>query len=401
MRCRRLIIFLLLLVTASTVYSSSRVSGYTILTLRVVDMSDNPLKNAYVTIVSPPPGSIVLADGYTDSNGVIGFELESPPEELYVFVSWKKVIVYQSRISSYIGSETIKCKVGDIRIKVITESLQPINGAEATLTWNTTIGPQYVSNTTDKDGIMIFDRMPLIKYKIDIKLKGRLVYSNLLKAVYNQLYTILLKLYNLKIMVLDADDRSVPNTRVIIEGNAFRITKWTDENGVIELNYMPPGNYRIHASFDKYMKKLNVTLDRDETIKIRFDDLRSYKLDIYVYDSLNNPISYAKIGMYNPASNVRELKYTDKNGVARFKLYPGKYFVRVEYGNIIKQSEINVNSDTKIEIRMNLQGRPPEQVGGEGEFSIPFHLLLPIVIVAILTAIVILAFHYIIVRSRR
>ena len=387
----------------SPVILSNNVLAYAlnIIIIKVLALNGSPLKNAYVTLVIHSPSNPILGSGYTDENGIITFRLENAPDSIHLYVTWKGVIVHHSVISPYIGSITIKCKVGDISIKVLSRSLHPITNAVVILYWNTTLGMKNIRLITNEEGTVQFEKMPIIKYLIKIYINNRLTYSKFLKSSYIKPNIILLDLALLYIKVVDADGYGVSRAYILLENGKIRMNTRTNEDGEAVLKYIPYGNYTLTVSYNNIKKRFDIELDSDKNLKIKFEELCHYKLDISVYDDLGNPLDHAEITIYDSFGRRVGWGYTSSSGSFAVKLYPGIYVVRVVYWKYSKQTEITLDNNMKLKISLNTH-RQEVSGGDEGEklsYSLTYIALIFLLIS--IAALIAFAFHLSISRRSK
>lgn len=369
------------------------------LVLKAVDVNGNPVQGVYITLVAPPPGAYVIGGGYTNEDGIKTFELNNPPETIKVFASWMGVIVYQSKLSPYIGSEILSCKIGNLEIRVLTKSLDPVHKSKVTISWNTALGVKALSDFTDEDGVAEFKEVPLITYNLSVYFNNKELYSGRLSSYNNQVYNVLIKLYSLKLQVLDSSGRVLPDVPIYLRRGSSKSRYTTGADGMIFVHYLTPGNYTVEISYMGIEKTLTVDLNQDEFIKVTLPKVEEYVLTIHVLNNLNNPLPYAKITIDNVENPFEKIAYTDENGNFIIMLVSGSYQVKAEYNGVIQYKEVKLNNNKVIKFTFNIgEVNPSSNETISGLHIFPY-LLLMLVLVFVIVVITLL-FHYYIVKAR-
>lgn len=372
------------------------VNAVTSLLIKVVDIYGEPVKGIYITLVSPPPGSYVIARGYSNEEGFLSIEMNNPPDEVTIFVAWKGVVVHKSRISPYSGSVTIECQIGDISLSVLAKSGNPIQNSRVSLSWMTTAGITTVEGYTNKKGNVVFKHLPLVKMNLTIYYRNRLLYSAEVnsKTIALSGLTIYLELYRLRIKVLDGDNNPINNAQVMLYLNGDRVSQYSNSEGIVEFDNLFPGNYSVLISYLGYEKNLKINLEQDLTKRVVFENLRSYILKIIVVDSEGNYLSSCRVEIEEFHGRFYLAGYTDENGVYSANLPTGLYQITVYYKHVTRSKIVSMDSNNVI--RFILKSEPESIIGkggGINVYSLPSYIFLVILIMIIL-GLFVLYFHF-------
>ncbi len=386
-----LIVFITILISVSSFFRPC--SGSVSLVLKVVDANNNPIKNAYITLLASPPGAYVVAGGYTDKDGIKVFELNNPPEKLTVFVSWMDVIVYQSTISPYIGSKVLQCRVGDLKIRVLTESLDPVKNSRVTISWNTVLGVKTMKNFTDSNGFAEFNDIPLITYNLSVYFNNIKFYSKSLSAYYIQEYTVLLKLYSLKLEILNTKGRPLSDASIIVEGASFKSKYVSGKDGIAIAHYLLPGNYTVKIIYMGLEKTLTMNISRDKFVKVIIPEAKKYKLVIHVLDDKDNPLPYIRITIDSFKGSFKKTGYTDEDGELEVTLPSGIYKVESVYRGYVQYKEINLNSDQILKFIFSIGAKQKISAETPNKIYIPPYFIIILIILLTLFFLIII-FHF-------
>ncbi|MGC8911165.1 MAG: hypothetical protein ACP5K8_03745 [Nitrososphaeria archaeon] len=324
------------------------------LRIQAVDVRDSPLSDARVTFFAPPPGAYLIAEASTDSKGVATFTLTDPPNEINVFVSWKDVVVSQSKVSSQAGFSKIVCNVGFVKVRVMGSANRIVSDFKVSLTWNTATGPKSVYNFTDRYGFAVFALMPLQTYVMDVYWydTSYKVYSETFTPKLETVHEINVPLYELIVETKDTAGKPVSNVEVVL-GNSLKTFKSTTVNGISSFKNLLAGVYTLKVYYGGTVyRSMEINLESDKQISIVLPQMKTYTLTVQVVDNIGSPLPNSKVTVFDSENKVRGEQFTNSSGLAKFVLPEGVYRIQVAIGT--QTSKVNVqlsdNSFQKIVI---------------------------------------------------
>jgi len=317
------------------------------LNVQAVDVRDMPLEGARVTLFAPPPGAYLIAESSTDGRGVAAFTLTDPPNEVNVFVTWKDVVVAQSRVSSQAGFSKVVCNVGFVKVRVMTLTNKIVSDSKVSLTWNTVSGPKNVYNFTGKDGFAVFASMPLQSYSLDVYWldTSYKIYSETFTPKPETLHEVEVPLYEFILEVRDTAGRPASNVEVVF-GNRLKTFKSTTQNGIAVFKNLIKDTYSLKVYYaGKIFRTLDVSLESDKQFSIIVPELKTYTLTVQVVDGEGKPLPNSRVTVADMENNVRGESLTDNSGKTSFLLPEGVYKVIASYGTITSKSEVQLSTD--------------------------------------------------------
>jgi hypothetical protein len=317
------------------------------LKVQAVDVRDAPLAGAKVTLFAPPPGAYLVAEASTDSKGVATFTLTDPPDYVNVFISWKDVVVSQSKISSQSGFSKIICNVGLIKVRVMSLTNKIVSGFKVSITWGTYAGPKSIYNFTDKDGFAVFASMPLQSYNLEIYWfdTSYKVYSETFTPKPDTVYEVKAPLYEFLVEVRDTSGRPVSNAEVVL-GNSLKTFRSYTVNGISSFGNLFAGTYSLKVSYaGTVYKSMDVNIDSDKQISIIVPAVKTYTLTVQVVDEYGKPLTNSKVIIVDAENKVRGELLTDSSGSVKFTLQEGIYTIHVAYGTQTSKQDVQLSSD--------------------------------------------------------
>ncbi|MCX8189109.1 MAG: carboxypeptidase-like regulatory domain-containing protein [Nitrososphaeria archaeon] len=365
------------------------------LKIQAVDVRDVPLTNARISLFAPPPGAYLIAEAFTDSKGIASFTLTDPSNEINIFVTWKDVVVAQSRISSGAGFSKVICNVGFVKVRVMTLTNRIVSDSRVSLTWNTVSGPKSVSNFTGRDGFAVFASMPLQSYSLDVFWldTSYKIFSETFTPKPETLHEVKVPLYEFILEVRDTSGKPVSNIEVVLE-NRLKTFKSYTQNGIASFKNLIADTYSLKVYYaGKIYRTFEINLESDKQFSLIVPELKSYTLTVQVVDEKGTPLPNSKVTVVDMENNIRGDSLTDKNGQTNFLLSEGVYKIYALYGTITSKSEIQLSSNMFHKMVISEKSNTPATTS---PLIQPFDPI-PIVIVlaSILSAI---AIFYIIIR---
>ncbi|MEM2180530.1 MAG: carboxypeptidase-like regulatory domain-containing protein [Nitrososphaeria archaeon] len=357
--------------------------------VQAVDVRDMPLVGARISLFAPPPGAYLIAETVTDGKGVAAFTLTDPPNEINVFVTWKGVVVAQSRISSSAGFSKVVCNVGFVKVRVMTLTNKIVSDCKVTLTWNTVSGPKSIYNFTGRDGFAVFSSMPLQSYSLDIYWldTSYKVYSETFTAKPDILHDVKVPLYEFIVEVRDTGGKPVSNVEVVF-GNKLKTFKSYTQNGIATFKNLIKDTYSLRVYYaGKIYRTLEINLESDKHFSVIVPELKSYTLTVQVVDEEGKPLPNSKVTVVDMENNVRGDALTDKDGQTSFLLSEGVYKILVLYGTITSKSEIQLSSNQYHKIVISEKSSTPTTTSPLIQSFDPVPIL--IVLATIISAIII------------
>lgn len=317
------------------------------LNIKAVDVRDSPLAGARVSLFAPPPGAYLVAEALTDSKGVAAFTLTDPPNEINVFVTWKDVVVAQSRIPSQASFSKVICNVGFVKIRVITLTNRIVPDSKVSLTWNTISGPKNIYNFTGRDGFAVFNSMPLQSYNLDVYWldTSYKVFSETFTPKPDTLHEVKVPLYEFILEVRDTSGKPVSNVEVVF-GNRLKTFKSYTQNGIATFKNLIEDTYSLKVYYaGKIYRTFEINLESDKQFSVIVPELKTYTLTVQVVNEKGTPLTNSRIRIVDMENNIRGESLTDKNGQTSFPLPEGVYRIYAAYGTITSKSEIQLPSN--------------------------------------------------------
>ncbi len=350
----KLIVMLTLLTLAFTILASPAEAEDATLTVKVLTVDGEPLKNAHLEIKNSTNNEVV-ATGETGSDGKASFSLE-----LYNY----SITVYYPE-GHEVGSEDVnfnETKTVTISVDVISgwtirvydkKERDPVEGANVTITHQGDSSIRYW-RLTDENGKAGFGPIPCdSSYKVVVKFRGE-EYDEGAKSPTAGDVKVKLPLYRVVLTILDRKSSPVEGVLVELreELDADPIASATsDLDGEAVLKLIPNGNYYLTAK----LKGITVYQTEGKDITVLNDDVseeitvNAVKLNVTVMDADGEDVmkNYTLTGkLIKNGEVVAEATATD--GILHFGHTPFEaYKLEIAFGDLELYSETyEVNVDT-------------------------------------------------------
>lgn len=194
-------------------------------------------------------------------------------------------------------------------------------------------------------------------------------------------------LYNPSFKVVDDVDNPLPRAQVYIglpNGTTNTLPLYTDDNGVINLQQVPPGNYAFIVLWkDVIVQQMTQYVDSNGPYTIKCE---VYQLTVEVLGNNGACVHGAYVIIYTEAGIVYDFKMTDVMGRAISKLPVGLYRIEVQYGTTYWLTGVTANATEPLRevtssdsVTITLTDFPPSIWTTVG-----FWLLIALIIVAVL-----------------
>ncbi len=169
-------------------------------------------------------------------------------------------------------------------------------------------------------------------------------------------------LHDPSFMIVDDVDNPLPSAQVYIRlpnGTTNTLPLYTDDNGVINLQQVPPGNYTFTILWKDVIVQQTTTYVNSNgpyTIKCRV-----YQLTVNVLGSDGVPVDGAYVVVYTHAGIVYDFKMTDSAGHAVFQLPSsdiqviGSYTIDVHYSTTYWLTDVTATA-TKSPVSVTSSG---------------------------------------------
>jgi len=379
------------------------VHSVTTLVVRVLNIDDDPVQGALVTLVSPPPGAYTIASNRTDEEGFVRFYLESPPDEVTLIISYKGKVVYNSRISPYQGAVTVKIAVGDIKVTTLSTSNNPLTGLKVQLSWMAITGIKRVSGATDESGSVVFSNMPLIMYNLSVYKDSELLYESSFNASIKRDLKVHLELYYVAIQVVDSVGNPLKNVFIKLYGGGIAKQGITDENGLIKFTFVPKGTYNVEIRYFGYEDTKVVDIYSDKDIKYVLSGLSRYILRVKVTDDSGKPMSFIRVEVRSSGGALAATGYTNEAGMYLIELYSGDYLVTAYYEQFSKSVDVRLNEDKIVQIifkGITYEGGKPSEGFPNILELVSKNLILLIFIIIFVIFVIMVVFHYMFIAKQ-
>ncbi len=335
---------------------------------KIVDVDGYPVEGLSITIRSE--SGKITKTGKTASDGIIvinDLPFSSLPGIGKYFLSAKlqnltvinKVIDYP--VPSADSLEVV-AEVAKLGIKISDASGDPLQGGELLL-----LAKNYSASFQVKDGEVMIGEMPTSNiagtYTAKIVLKYPAFGKNLevlsdtfmLERYTNKTYTI--DVDKLVINILDEENNPVSGIKVLLQSAKFGNLTYslTGRDGKATFSVLPysigpygAGEYEVviikdnnaismfKFSFTPTQTSISHTLYRKE-VTLRF------------VKPNNEPLNGALIKLRDPLTGASSEAVTDENGVAVFRVIPGRQIYSVTYlGDVVESGEINIMQEQAV-----------------------------------------------------
>jgi hypothetical protein len=309
----------------------------------VCDVLDLPVVTVEEINPDVPVGNVTLKiyrdDGILIDKVLVGpngkYVVQDLPYGGYVFKVLKfNITIAEEKcklVSYHVNSTSklsIKCKVGDLNVRIIDQNGRTVNEGVLEATINNYL---YGSVRVSK-GVALFKQVPidyllgftdiglnLKVYDIPVSINVTTVHMNKSRSIVIQSL-----LYNLNIKLIDSASRIVSNATLVLKRNNLEIKSFNVDGGGLTITQIPEGSYVLTVKrFNIPVAVEEITVHTDLSLVI---NCRVIDVTLSVFDKYNRSINQVKADLLHDgqvlASNI-------SIGEAIRQVPPSKYVINL------------------------------------------------------------------------
>ena len=345
-------------------------------------VGDEVIREANYTVMTDEIG-LLVGQNETDVNGTVHFtglwngtyRIRVLSKELKIekYILGKKVIIVENATrGDYVfdlnesTSLRLKCVKADLRLKLISESNNPI--VNATVYVRDRKGHLHYKGHTNETGF--FERQNIYvmddEYVVSAIYGNRTVGYEVINATRNELFTVKGWAYNLTVKCVDQENKPLqdhivflydqtifqsPTNFTILTNQTGILLNWTktDENGTAYFTDLWNGTYKIRVLAGRIVGEKFLDIQEPTSITLKCN--KTY-LKINFITRSGEPLSNATVRIYDSNGRLVFLDLTDQDGqIYHESIYVDNYTVFVEWAGInVWSGDINTYIDKELKI---------------------------------------------------
>ena len=334
------------------------------------------------TILTDDVGRLVNQNE-TDGNGTVHFtgvwngtyriRVLSRESKVEKYILGKKVIIIQNATrGDYVfdlnepTSITLKCVKADLRLKLISESNNPIRNV--TVHVRDKHGHLFYKEHTNETGFVEHQNIYVMddEYIVVATYGNRTVGYEVINATRNELFTVKCWAYNLTVKCIGQENKPLqdhivflydqlvfqsPTNFTMLTNRTGLLVNWTktDENGTAYFTDIWNGTYKIRVAGGKIIGEKVLEINEPTSVTLKCN--KTYLILSFVTGS-GEPLSNATIYIYDSDGHLVFLDRTDQNGqIYHESIYVDNYTVFAEWAGMdIWSGSINTYKDKELRI---------------------------------------------------